>query len=166
MGRYAERFMRITALMYLVMLVWAIVFKGYVHGWDSLFQSTNRVLSIVPYFHMPDTLMNTAAFIPLGLLAGAIYEKKYIKAAAGCAAVSLIFEIAQYALAYGIADISDLISNTAGAVIGVLIAAAACRLLGQRLYNVLKLVVCVAITAFICYYVFLMVESAAVIANA
>ncbi len=58
--------------------------------------------------------------MPLGIYVSALKENwNFIQKAAPAFFVSLAFETAQYILAVGVTDITDLLGNTLGGVIGV-----------------------------------------------
>ena len=82
-----------------------------------------------------DYLGNMAFFIPIGIVTYILLEHR--RRAVGLVvvvglALSAVIETLQYVLALGHSDVSDLLFNTAGALVGAVIA----RLCGRRLYPV------------------------------
>ncbi len=85
---------------------------------------------------LPQILANVVFFVPLGFIAGRLFRWGLARTALAGLAVSLLVETAQltgvfgiYAYAYRTFDVDDLIYNTAGALVGWLLAAAAARVL-------------------------------------
>lgn len=112
---------------YLLVLTWMIVFKldlSILYGRYG-YQSLN----IIPFagtavydgvLDFPEILFNVVSFIPFGIY----MEMLFRKASWGtnllvAAVVSLTFEITQYVLLLGIADITDVLANSLGAAIGI-----------------------------------------------
>ena len=82
-----------------------------------------------------DYLGNMAFFIPIGIVTYILLEHR--RRAVGLVvvvglALSAVIETLQYVLALGHSDVSDLLFNTAGVLVGAVIA----RLCGRRLYPV------------------------------
>ena len=112
---------------YLVVLVWVIVFK---FGLVTIDPDRARLpINFVPFgasvltngrADVSEIIANVIAFVPLGLFLSMLElpKKPWTRILAGLA-VSLVFEAAEYALAIGSADITDVITNTLGTLIGV-----------------------------------------------
>lgn len=81
-----------------------------------------------------DALGNLAFFVPLGVLLYILLESRagavLVVVVVTGAAISATVEVLQYALALGHSDVTDLLFNTAGALVGALIA----RACGPRLH--------------------------------
>ncbi len=79
-----------------------------------------------------DALGNLAFFVPLGVLLYILLESRAgaVLVVVTGAAISATGEVLQYALALGHSDVTDLLFNTAGALVGALIACAC----GPRLH--------------------------------
>jgi glycopeptide antibiotics resistance protein len=109
---------------YLALLVWAIVWKVHVPfiGRDDM-----RGIKLVPFaagdgfgFSDPyELLANLLLFVPLGIYLGALGARGSVPIIVG---TSLALEVAQYVLATGSSDITDVIVNTAGGLVGLLFA--------------------------------------------
>ena len=82
-----------------------------------------------------DALGNLAFFVPLGVLLYILLEgraRAVLVVVIVGAAISAVIETLQYVLALGHSDVTDLLFNTTGALVGALIA----RACGRRLYPV------------------------------
>lgn len=152
-------------LIYAVFLSWIILFKMCLPG-DV--PPHLRNLNLIPFAgalvvngkaDYTEVVQNLIAFIPFGVYMsvmkpGAPFLKKLLPAAC----VSLAYEALQYALALGATDITDLISNTAGAAAGIgiyRILAAVCKEKTHWIINIL------AGTATACAVLFLSILLAA-----
>jgi glycopeptide antibiotics resistance protein len=103
---------------YLFFLVWAILWKCRV----PFIGGTERVINLIPFSGNAgyEKLFNLVLFVPLGFYIAAIAKKHgVIKQIFTVLAVSLVFEIFQYALAIGSSDTTDLILNTLGGASGI-----------------------------------------------
>ncbi len=113
---------------YLAVLTWIIVFK-FSFRIDSL--PTLRGINLIPFagsvvvndkIYVEEIFQNMVAFIPVGVYIGMLKpEWAFWKKAAVPAGVSLLFETAQYMFAIGATDITDLLSNSLGGVVGILV---------------------------------------------
>lgn len=114
-------------LVYLVLLSWVVLWKLEMPGLGG----GERHLKLVPFVasdrngasQPAEVLGNLLLFIPFGvhlaLLAPARHRWDAPLGLVGAAAVSAALETAQYVLAVGRADVTDVIVNTAGAVTGM-----------------------------------------------
>lgn len=132
-----------TMAVYAYILMDIILVKAYVSSPMELF-STNREMlrgvNLVPFkelwvdkmsssFNRTSIYGNIALFIPLGVYITMLVDKEKLSIAKKIiilALVSLSFELFQYVFSTGITDINDIILNTTGGIVGIL------------LYNVLK----------------------------
>lgn len=120
---------KILFAVYLAALTWAILFKFKI----NIFQlHSKRTLILEPFFikdghlNKPDFYSNIAAFIPYGvyLLTLKRNGKIFLNVIVSVLIMfmtSLFFETSQYIFKIGCSDINDLISNTLGGIIGVLV---------------------------------------------
>ena len=118
MKKLFRRMIALAAILYLLLLTWIILFKANLNTIYFMFDPDLRGLSFIPYFNARETLLNVAAFIPFGVFAKLLSIRRPILSAF---ALSLFYEIMQYILAVGTADVTDLITNTLGGIIGVLL---------------------------------------------
>ena len=109
---------------YLALLVWVILWKVHLPfiGRDDM-----REIKLVPFapgegygFNDPyELLANLLLFVPLGIYLGVLGVKGRVPIIVG---TSLTLEVAQYVLATGSSDITDVLVNTAGGLVGLLFA--------------------------------------------
>lgn len=113
---------------YLIAIVWILLFKLGVH---FSYMGNSRIINLLPYreplflhgkFDWSETIMNVLIFVPLGIYVGILFKRwKVGKKLFLVFITSLIVEVFQYILAIGAADITDLINNTIGGIIGLMI---------------------------------------------
>lgn len=119
---------KIIFFIYCIFLIWLILFKmAFSFGDIQLFEG-NRVINIVPFryltdvgsIHTKEVLMNIIVFIPMG-----IYLKMLTILSRNIILVgflsSFTFEVCQFIFALGASDITDIITNTIGTILGVCI---------------------------------------------
>ncbi|CEP45928.1 VanZ-like protein [[Clostridium] sordellii] len=115
----------ILLIIYLFILTFAIVFKM------GLAVSGERSINLIPYgssvivngrLYTKELIENVIAFIPLGCYIGMLKaDWSFIKKIFPIFGVSLLFEITQFIFGLGASDVTDLINNTLGGAIGILI---------------------------------------------
>ena len=144
-------------LIYLALLVWIILFKLQFNINDL---DTVRKINIIPFyydkeigvdFHIKEVLENLLIFVPMGIYLQMLLfkSKSYLKLLI-IAGISLLLEITQYILAIGSSDITDLITNTAGGLLGIALYSIVARLLKSReKADKLFLVIAVIVSTFI-----------------
>ncbi len=124
-------------VVYLVLLVWAILWKLEA-PWTI--QSGERVVKLVPFVATGcagastsfDVVVNVLLFVPFGLYLGLLTSWSWRRSGATMAAASVALEITQYVLAVGSADVTDVLTNTAGGLAGFGLFALARRRLQAR----------------------------------
>lgn len=123
---------------------------------------TRRSLNLIPFgesvivngkLEIREIIYNLLIFIPYGIY---IYMLKpdwsFLKKTAPIFLTSLVIEMLQYSFAIGAADITDLIGNTLGGVIGIGIFFMFTKILGDKsikIMNILALVGTVFMIGFI-----------------
>ncbi|ELC8441923.1 VanZ family protein [Clostridium perfringens] len=118
----------ISFVFYILFLLWNILFK-YVAPWD-LFSSERvvyRGINLIPFndimegnYNQLDVIGNIILFVPLGIYVSMFFKKaKICKNIGVIALTSLVFEVSQYIFAIGASDITDIITNTVGGIIGI-----------------------------------------------
>ncbi len=145
---------RLTAflfLLYLVALFWILLFKLGV----QFAYMDNRSITLIPFreyfrYHskidVAGTILNVAAFIPLGIYTGTLFKTwTFGKNLFFFFLVSLVIESLQYLLAVGAFDSTDIITNTFGGVIGLLVCKAIQiaykpRIRAQKIINTLAVI--------------------------
>lgn len=88
-----------------------------------------RTLTSASGFQVVQAMLNTALFVPLGMILRGVFRRDATASVATGMLLSALIELTQYTGAFGIypcgvriADIEDLLANTLGAFIGVLLA--------------------------------------------
>jgi len=123
---------------YCAMLVWVVMLKFHTSFTDL---GGRRSLNLVPFGASGDLsglgsreiALNVLAFIPFGLLVYFITGRRNIWwPSVVVVLTSLAFEAIQYATGWGASDVTDVITNVAGGLIGIGIATGATRMLAQR----------------------------------
>jgi glycopeptide antibiotics resistance protein len=125
-------------VIYLLVMTWILLFKLGV----QFSYMTERRLNLLPFreafaaqgrLDRMETLLNVCIFIPLGLYVGVLFRTWTLRAKLGVfLMVSLIFETLQYALRIGAFDATDLITNTVGGLLGLLLFMAIEKILGSH----------------------------------
>jgi glycopeptide antibiotics resistance protein len=143
-------------VVYLIILIWAILWKFEV---PYIGDGSLRVINLVPYSAntIPELRLNILIFIPFGLYISMLATKSgIIKRILIILLTSALLETLQYVLAIGHTDITDLINNTLGGIIGIIIFYIVSKLFG-RYANKVLLVVCaiatIAVLAVAVYFV-------------
>ena len=119
---------KVLFVIYLIALLWIIVFKfnvpfsklGYMRSINLI--PFNESLVINGELDFREIIMNVVIFIPLGIYLVILLKKWTIgKKIFLFFLISLICEIFQFILGVGASDITDIINNTLGGVIGIAI---------------------------------------------
>ncbi len=122
-----QNFTVVLFLIYLFFVVWMVLFKAdfSIEGSPEI-----RSLNLIPFSgsaivngqaNISEILSNMAIFIPFGIYISLVFPAwSFIKKWLPIVACSALFEILQYALAIGRSDITDLISNSLGGAVGIL----------------------------------------------
>lgn len=151
----------ILFFIYLVLLVWIILFKLQFSIQDL---DRMRSVNLIPFhydqeigrvFHIKEVLENVLIFLPMGIYLSILLPNwKVSGKLALIAGTSCLLEILQFALAIGCSDITDVITNTAGGLLGLAVYGVLVRLLGDRakanrLFLVLAGIVSVLVIGFL-----------------
>jgi glycopeptide antibiotics resistance protein len=149
---------------YLALLAWVVLFKLEL-PWIGDAAGMARPIKLVPFVPSGDAgastpvemLINLVLFMPFGLFAGALAPTwSWFKTGAAALGASLVLETVQHLISTGSFDTTDLIVNTAGALIGWAIFVAVRRAAGERtpvtmfrICIVVSALALVAVTAFV-----------------
>ena len=117
---------RILFAVYFLILVWILLFKMS-FSLDELYKS--RSINLIPFMgsvvvngriYINEIIDNILVFIPLGIYICMLKEDWSIlrKISVGFF-ISLVIEILQFILAIGATDITDLLGNTLGGILGI-----------------------------------------------
>lgn len=117
--------------LYIVLLVWLVIFKLEPRFWAL--PQTGRSLNLIPFgasmmqnggISLSEIVYNALFFVPLVIYLSILsVTKKTWQGIFIGLAVSIAFEAVQFAFKIGASDITDVIMNTIGTAIGVLIGA-------------------------------------------
>lgn len=134
-------------LVYLIVLTWIIVFK--LEFDISLLQSTNfRSINLIPFgdslvvnghIDTLEILLNIIAFILFGIYISTVKNKwNFLPKVLPIFLVSLSYEIVQYVLVIGGSDITDLIGNTLGGIVGIGLFVVIEKILGKNTVKIIN----------------------------
>jgi glycopeptide antibiotics resistance protein len=110
--------------LYLLTLLWLVLFKFSFDISGVLLDHQARSLNLIPFAssheNIREMISNLVVFIPFGLLLGITFKQiNHRQKLATIFAFSLATEAIQYALAIGASDITDVIANTLGGLMGL-----------------------------------------------
>ena len=115
-------------IIYLVGLTWVVVFKTQL-SFSSLPEM--RSINLIPFaesvfvngkIDYTEVIQNALIFIPFGIFISALWDKKpFIIKMFPIILTSFLFETIQYVFGIGASDITDIIANSFGGVIGIAI---------------------------------------------
>lgn len=115
----------VLMIIYLVVLIWILLFKLGV----KFSYMTDRKVNLTPFKELvthgkidySEIIMNVIIFIPMGIYAAILFKKwNFGKTLLIFISVSLFIEVLQYTLKIGAFDMTDIITNAFGGVIGFL----------------------------------------------
>ncbi len=114
----------VLTVIYAIIVVWIILFKLSTLS-EIAYLDRIRNINLIPFhydeersYHLSEVLYNVMIFIPLGVYFR-ILKITNTKAILFGMAFSIGLEILQFILAVGATDITDIITNTTGATVGV-----------------------------------------------
>lgn len=115
-------------IIYLIALLWILVFKlgariSQMGNWRSInLIPFNAPLVLNGETEYGESILNVIVFIPLGIYAGILFRNwSFVQKLFFFFLVSFIVETLQYILAIGTSDVTDIITNTSGGVIGLIV---------------------------------------------
>ncbi len=116
----------VASTAYFFILTWVIMFKCNLLTSDMRFGY--RSITLIPFgqisnvSYLVEYLLNVVVYIPMGIyLCMFLKDKSLVFKIVVIATSSIFFEVVQYVIAFGSTDISDVISNTLGGIVGALI---------------------------------------------
>ncbi|WP_300530476.1 VanZ family protein [Peptacetobacter sp.] len=151
------RHKRVTSILFIVyflLLTWIIVFKMELSMSNLV---AERSINFIPFkesaivngrISFSEIINNAIVFIPVGVFTAMLADNlKFIKMAAVPFGISLFYEITQYIFAVGACDITDLINNTLGGIVGILIFKLRRKVLGDKAFKVVNIfsIICVVL---------------------
>ena len=137
-------------IFYLAVLTWIIVFKM---AFSAEQLPRLRSVNLIPFgesvivngkLAFGEIIQNMLAFVPYGVLLHVLWNRKpLLQQFLPIFCTSLLFEVIQYGLSVGASDITDVIMNSAGGLLGLGIAAGLKKLSEKhwvRVINILSLI--------------------------
>ena len=122
-----DKFTHVLFAVYLIALFWILLFKLSVH---FSYMGNTRNVNLIPFNELfiqngkidwSEMIMNVLIFIPLGIYAGILFKRWIIgRILFLFFLISLIIEVFQFIFALGAFDITDIINNTLGGIIGLM----------------------------------------------
>jgi glycopeptide antibiotics resistance protein len=112
---------------YLLVLLWLLLFKLSMQPTSVIVNYQIRTINLIPFADVSkgnplELAYNVIAFIPLGLLLGVNFSKTVFRRKLFfILLLSMSVEITQYILSIGRTDITDVITNTLGGYLGLLL---------------------------------------------
>ena len=153
-SRRSRGILIVAFAVYLALLAWVVLWKLEV-PWIGEAAGLARPIKLVPFVPSGDAgastpaemLINLVLFVPFGLFVGALAPTwSWLKAGAVALAVSLVLETVQHLISTGSFDTTDLIVNTAGALVGWAVFVLVRRASGERTPIVMTRI-CVIVSA-------------------
>ena len=114
----------ISFSLYMLLLIWIIVFKFRV---DISSLKYIRSINLVPFKSngyvngMRETFINIVLFIPFGMYLKYLFRNRKFLNLWIIILTSFCFEVFQYILHIGVSDITDIIMNTLGGFVGIIL---------------------------------------------
>ena len=122
-----NRLTTVLLSVYLMALAWILLFKLGV----QFSYMERRTVNLIPFngamiangnIDLPEIILNVLIFVPLGIYAGILFRKwSFQKQLLFYFLVSLLVEGLQFILGAGAFDTTDIITNTLGGIIGLLL---------------------------------------------
>lgn len=128
----------------------------------SLLKNMNdRSINLIPFAEsvtingkadISEILLNVIVFIPFGIYISMLHKPwNFIQKIIPIFCVSLLYEVLQYAFAIGGSDITDLIGNTLGGIIGMILFFTLIRMFGKDIIWTINLVASIGTTVVILF---------------
>lgn len=146
----------ILLFVYLIALIWIILFK-FSTSIQHLPQLRN--INLIPYgdslivngkLSYSELLLNMIVFLPFGVYLSMLKpDWQFWKRACPAIGVSLLFEIIQYIFAIGASDITDLINNSLGGILGCLLYTLFTKLLHEHTNRILNILASIGTIGFV-----------------
>ncbi|WP_332849549.1 VanZ family protein [Clostridioides difficile] len=149
-----------------MILTWIILFKLQ-FDISSLETMNLRSINLIPFagsliinnrVDISEIILNVAIFVPFGIYVCMLKEEwSFIKKVIPIFITSLVFETLQYIFALGASDITDLIGNTLGGIIGIAVFMLLSKIFKNntiKIINVLALIVTIIVVLFLGLVIF------------
>ena len=146
----------ILLFVYLIALIWIILFKfsTSIHHLPQL-----RNINLIPYgdslivngkLSYSELMLNMMVFLPFGVYLSMLKPDWQLwKRTCPAIGVSLLFEIIQYIFAIGATDVTDLINNSLGGILGCLLYTLCTKLLHEHTNCILNILASIGTIGFV-----------------
>ena len=141
----------ILFIVYFCILIWILLFKMS-FSFDELYKS--RSINIIPFsgsvivngkFYINEIINNILVFILVGTYTCMLKQEwSILKKVSVAFFISLAIEVLQFILSIGATDISDLIGNTIGGIIGIGIFYLFTKIFKNKAINILNILASIA----------------------
>ncbi len=141
----------ILFIVYFCILIWILLFKMS-FSFDELYKS--RSINIIPFsgsvivngkFYINEIINNILVFIPVGTYTCILKQEwSILKKVSVAFFISLAIEVLQFILSIGVTDITDLIGNTIGGIIGIGIFYLFTKIFKNKAINILNILASIA----------------------
>lgn len=148
-------------LIYLLALTWIILFKMQI-PLSEIGKMDYRNLNLIPFrgsvivnekIELSEIILNVIAFIPYGVYVSMLKEDwSLLQKAVPIFATSFLYEALQYIFAIGASDITDLLGNTIGGLIGIILFSLLSKILKE---NTIKVISILAVIGTVCMILFM-----------
>lgn len=156
----SKKLTQILFVVYFIVLSWIILFKMELD--ISLLCKMNlRSVNLIPFagsllvngrVDVSEIILNIVAFIPFGVYISMLNRRQNILIKALLiAGVSLLYEIIQYVFRIGASDITDLLGNTLGGILGILFFALSYKVLENKIYKVFNTIALTGTILVVCF---------------
>ncbi|GHU77620.1 hypothetical protein AGMMS49992_26140 [Clostridia bacterium] len=145
-----SRFIFGMGVAYLLFLAWAVLWKC---GVPFIGDGTKRAVNLLPFNKntLWELQFNIVVFLPFGFyFAAAKPELSPSKKVLATFFTSLILEVIQFVLSIGRSDVTDLLMNTFGGIVGIAAYYLLSKLFGKYVRK-LTLMICILLTLFELY---------------
>lgn len=120
-------------IIYLIAICWILLFKLGVRFSYMGKRNVNLIPFSEPLTLTSENILNVVIFVPLGVYAGILFERwVFGKKLLFFFLVSLLVEGLQYILRVGAFDVTDIITNTLGGIMGLMIFKAMAKTVNSR----------------------------------
>ena len=150
---------KVTLAVYVLFLAWLVLFKTSTDFLSVLADYNSRSLNLIPFWGYSagtarEMIDNLVVFVPLGVLLAMNYKAtSFWKKLVYVLTFSVSVELLQYLFAIGTTDVTDVIMNTAGGLLGL----GAYGLVGRHTDNK-KLDLCISIILTFLLVVFMLLR--------
>ena len=117
---FLRKLIKISFILYVLLLSWIIVLKFRINISDLKYI---RKVNLIPFKsnNLKEAMVNLILFVPLGMYLKYLFKDKKVLNVLVITLTSLFYEVLQYIFHIGVSDITDIIINVIGGVIGILL---------------------------------------------